>query len=507
MKSAPIVLLNVVVAIASSASTPKSKLENYNDIIVFREPDYAEEEANDSLWAARANEDEKRSYLPKRFIRSESDRRRHAAIRSALKPADQTIAAATMPMLQPAIMPLAPPNPYVAGLPTALVIPSPVADAAHTTALNDKIDEGVERMNDNMESKLADVSENVASRLQSVDESVASRLANASENVESKINAESERMTGRLNEGLDHVNRNVEERINEGVQQLDHKLEQQLNRQMAEIEQRLGNATDSLRRDTNDTATRGLRDIETLNERNDRIYRMLNDTSSVYYDNMRDLVNVSHAKWANTSVGVLGKLREHIDSRLDELQRGQECTVDSLFARLGSSVNESAIMERLNCSRTVTEAEKKARDVDLLSNLDLRLVVADEADPSKSKIVSLTPLVLARRLRGISSALNGGKGLVSVCYHNEPSAFTADHPLAPTDSEAVRKMFNGAMDAAHDPDKGLDLNVPNYVNALILELKNTNRDHVSLCVERSLPDEEYENPAKCLNMIVKRKEP
>lgn len=306
--------------------------------------------------------------------------------------------------------------------------------------------------------------------------------------------------------------------IQDILQQL-HRVEDKMNRQMKDIERKLSSAADTIRKRTNEShgvTSKALKDISTqiagCSSNCSFTNQLLLNISSRYFDNINktleslrqhmiaDLRQHLHEEiGGDGNGGLLKNISRHLDAKFESMQ---ECTIDRLFS---NKVDEKALMARLNCSRTLTTKEKADRDVDLLRNLEVQIMAKNETT-KRPHLITLTPMVLARRLRSISYDLSSqGRGMVSVCYHNQPKAFTADHPLAPRDTDAVRATFNGAMDAVHAPSRGINLDVPNYINALLLELKNINRDRISLCVENNQADEKYENAAKCVNMLVKRK--
>lgn len=151
------------------------------------------------------------------------------------------------------------------------------------------------------------------------------------------------------------------------------------------------------------------------------------------------------------------------------------------------------------------QATEKRRD-DLIQNVDLRMAVVGEPGSGKKiKTVVVSPELLAKSMRNITDSLNGKKGLVSICYHNQPPQLFKDFPNAPVDTPEVHEIFAGSMDAAHSPSTGIDLDKPNYVNTLMLDLKNLDRDFISLCIEDTVTDSNLFNFAKCINLRIRRK--
>lgn len=376
--------------------------------------------------------------------------------------------------------------------------------------------------------------------------SVSSTLSNITSSLLAKINSTEQHAIGNHSDGNNNITENAinstatkapedmedwlkaqendadgeRSDIQDILQQL-HRVEEKMNRQMKDIERKLSSAADTIRKRTNEShgvTSKALKDISTqlaaCSNNCTFTNQLLVNISSRYFDNINRTLETlrknmiadlhQHLKdelASSIGGGLLSNLSHHLDAKFESMQ---ECTIDRLLNNK-SHVDEKALMARLNCSRTLTTKDKADRDVDLLSNLEVQILAKNET-AKKPHLITLTPLVLARRLRSISYDLsNQGRGMVSVCYHNQPKAFTAEHPIAPRDTDEVRAIFNGAMDAVHAPNKGINLDVPNYINALLLELKNINRDRISLCVENNQADEKYENAAKCVNMLVKRK--
>lgn len=149
-------------------------------------------------------------------------------------------------------------------------------------------------------------------------------------------------------------------------------------------------------------------------------------------------------------------------------------------------------------------ATKTSKDEDIKRNVDVRVEIANDERPGFGKLVTLTPMLAARKLRHIWNA-QMGKGMVSVCYHNQPNPMTEQHPLADNDDPDTRKIFNGTMDAAHNPRSGIDLDVPTYINSLLMEVRNLGRDYVSLCLQDPAHDAEFYRSALCMNLAIYRK--
>lgn len=170
------------------------------------------------------------------------------------------------------------------------------------------------------------------------------------------------------------------------------------------------------------------------------------------------------------------------------------------------SNNNSSSVNKDDQQLQQQQATEKRRD-DLIQNVDLRMAVVGEPGSGKKiKTVVVSPELLARSMRNITDSLNGKKGLVSICYHNQPPQLFKDFPNAPFDTSEVHEMFAGSMDAAHSPSTGIDLDKPNYVNTLMLDLKSLDRDFISLCIEDTVIDSNLFNPAKCINLRIRRKQ-
>lgn len=141
----------------------------------------------------------------------------------------------------------------------------------------------------------------------------------------------------------------------------------------------------------------------------------------------------------------------------------------------------------------------------LVNNVDLRIAVpGDPGSNKKIKVVTLTPELLARRMRSVVDQFPDGMGLVSICYHNQPPRMFGDYPNSPNDTQEVREMFSGTRDAAHNPSKGVDLDRPDYINALMLDMKHLDRDYIALCIEDPSPSADQLYPSKCLNLRIRR---
>lgn len=141
----------------------------------------------------------------------------------------------------------------------------------------------------------------------------------------------------------------------------------------------------------------------------------------------------------------------------------------------------------------------------LVNNVDLRIAVpGDPGSNKKIKVVTLTPELLARRMRSVVDQFPDGMGLVSICYHNQPPRMFGDYPNSPNDTQEVREMFSGTRDAAHNPSKGVDLDRPDYINALMLDMKHLDRDYIALCIEDPSPSSDQLYPSKCLNLRIRR---
>lgn len=155
---------------------------------------------------------------------------------------------------------------------------------------------------------------------------------------------------------------------------------------------------------------------------------------------------------------------------------------------------------------------KYINDRDLLKNSLVSTKVRDKGSSiRKGVIVNVDALKLAERLRFIMDKTPTIKRMVSVCYHNDPDPFYDKHPLAPNDGPEIQSIFNGTMDALHqpnaeEPNSPFNLDKPNYVNALLLEIKSLNKQFVSICLEHDTPDIDYTYPTECINVAVKRKE-
>lgn len=190
------------------------------------------------------------------------------------------------------------------------------------------------------------------------------------------------------------------------------------------------------------------------------------------------------------------------------LTRHHEAMLDE-FKCLVNHMNESeslhkTMLEMLKNQTEDSHEKKVLRDENIKRNIQLRVEVADDENPAIGKLLPLTPIVTARKLRQIWNS-QMGKGMVSVCYHNQPKPFSEDHPLVEPDDPLVRSVFNGTMDSAHNLQSGLNLDTPYYINALMMELQSLNREYVSLCLEDPAHNVEFYHSASCINLVVGKK--
>lgn len=223
------------------------------------------------------------------------------------------------------------------------------------------------------------------------------------------------------------------------------------------------------------------------NEKLDRISQQLNDLSKV----ASALAESSKGFCRAGSDKSLSLTKHH-----EELKWAHTKLLDDIRA----SMNES-----LGQLKETSDHDKKVRkDEDIKRNIDVRIEAADDENPAIGKLLPLTPIVAARKLRQIWNA-QMGKGMVSVCYHNQPKPMSADHPLVDNDDPMIQSIFNGTMDSAHNLQSGLNLDVPSYINSLLMEVRSLDREFVSLCLEDPQHDVEFYHKSSCMNLVVTRK--
>lgn len=186
----------------------------------------------------------------------------------------------------------------------------------------------------------------------------------------------------------------------------------------------------------------------------------------------------------------------HHERMHDEIKSQHDLLLNEIRESLRSAMNDLKVKNR-------HEAQVD-RDEDIKQNLDVRIEAADEENPNIGKLLPLTPIVAARKLRQLWNA-NMGKGMVAICYHNQPRPISDGHPLADNDDPSIRSIFNGTMDSAHDPQNGPNLNVPNYINSLLMEVRSLDRPFVSLCLENPEHDVEFYHASSCMNLMITKK--
>lgn len=175
--------------------------------------------------------------------------------------------------------------------------------------------------------------------------------------------------------------------------------------------------------------------------------------------------------------------------------------LDTVCANHTSPVNQLSAEKQQQLD---LEARKNRTQL-LLEKVELRMAVPGEQGSNKKvKVVTVTPELLAKQMRSISDQFPQQQGLVSICYHNQPPRMFDDYPNSPNDTEEVRNLFSGTRDAAHNPEKGVNLDRPDYINALILDLKHLDRDFIALCLEDPSPSSSQVYLGKCLNFRVRR---
>lgn len=220
----------------------------------------------------------------------------------------------------------------------------------------------------------------------------------------------------------------------------------------------------------------------------------------------------------------LNKRLDNIENILKDLKSGHEelrnisenvCSGNNLKNMLdlktlrakniaGDDAEQQEDLKKLN------EYIKYINDRDLLKNSVVSTKIKDPAAPyRKGNVITVNPMTLAQRLRSIVDKTPSMKRMVSVCYHNDPDPFYEKHPLAPNDGPEIQAVFNGSMDALHrpngeEPNSPFNLDKPNYVNALLLEIKSLNKKFVSICLENEIPDNDYTYPTQCINLAINR---
>lgn len=220
----------------------------------------------------------------------------------------------------------------------------------------------------------------------------------------------------------------------------------------------------------------------------------------------------------------LNKRLDNIENILKDLKSGHEelrnisenvCSSGNLknlldLKMLGAKNIAGDDAEQQEDLKKLNEHVKYINDRDLLKNSVVSTKIKDPAAPyRKGNVITVNPMTLAQRLRSIVDKTPSMKRMVSVCYHNDPDPFYEKHPLAPNDGPEIQAVFNGTMDALHrpneeEPNSPFNLDKPNYVNALLLEIKSLNKKFVSICLENETPDNDYTYPTQCINLAINR---
>jgi seryl-tRNA synthetase len=220
---------------------------------------------------------------------------------------------------------------------------------------------------------------------------------------------------------------------------------------------------------------------------------------SIKLNDINSKLNESHQRIHDSLIaGNSTLLNAHHKSMLEEFALVKE-HLKNITTKLTN------VGENCNCTRKSLCSEKNdkvQKDKDINENVAVRIEVPDEENPSKARLLKLTPIVAARKLRHLWNTMNG-KGMVAVCYHNQPTSFAAEHPLSENDKPEIQQIFNGTMDFMNNVN-GLNLNVPNYINALLMEVRNMKRNFISLCLENPDKNVEYFHEATCMNLMVTR---
>ena len=221
--------------------------------------------------------------------------------------------------------------------------------------------------------------------------------------------------------------------------------------------------------------------MSSFNELNSNFTRLLKESHDKLHAGIR---NDNH-NLTQTMVNEFKLMRQHMEN------------ITAKLLTLGSCCEQkSHHLEQQH------QNNKVLRDRDINENITVRVEVPDEENPAIGRLLKLNPMIAARKLRHLWNTMNG-KGMVAICYHNQPTSFSSEHPLAENDTLEVRKVFNGTMDSMNNVN-GLNLDLPNYINSVLMEVRNLRRNFVSLCIETPDKNVEYFHDAACMNLMVSR---
>lgn len=313
--------------------------------------------------------------------------------------------------------------------------------------------------------------------------------------MDEKLNATKTDLTNALDSKLSDARKEaskdfdakLEDVRSKSAQDIDHKLVEGSNKiadRVAKSESSVQNKLNELQNESKQHLSEASKQSS---ERLDRISQQLSELSNL----TRNLVESSKNLCRTGD-------NEHLT--LSEHHARFESERDRLLEAIRASVNES-----VGKLKSDNEHEQKVRkDEDIKRNIDVRIEAADDENPAIGKLLPLTPIVTARKLRQIWNA-QMGKGMVSVCYHNQPRPMAADHPLVENDDPMIQSIFNGTMDSAHNLQAGLNLDTPAYINSLLMEVRSLDRQFVSLCLEDPQHDVEFYHKSSCMNLVVTRK--
>lgn len=127
----------------------------------------------------------------------------------------------------------------------------------------------------------------------------------------------------------------------------------------------------------------------------------------------------------------------------------------------------------------------------------LRIMIQNPQLPvHHGMMVDLTPHILARQMhRAMISRGGSVRRKVSVCYRFEPKFVPTDYKHLRGDPEYERLMYLFQRDNV-DIGRGRR---QSYMDALMQELLELNRRHVSLCLEDEHVNHEFAHNSKCIN--------
>lgn len=387
--------------------------------------------------------------------------------------------------------------------PMAAAVPVFIPMQAQPTGPN--LNETSSMMDSKLDSTKAELGKKLDESLGSAKDKMTGEL---SKKLDDSLGGVKDQLTGDLGKKLDDSLGNVkgqlsgdmDKKLEHATNQATGVLQKQLDEKQGKLIEKMQDSDARLEQQLTDTSEKSWAQMRESNEKLDAIRARL--------DAMNNTLSSSAATGGWCRAGSDGNLtltdhHRQLHSELATHHAELMRAIDELRASIGHESTNLA--ESIKDTRKKSEHEQQVqKDKDILENIDVRIEVPDEENPSIGRLLPLTPIVTARKLRQIWNA-QMGKGMVSVCYHNQPQPLSELHPLVPDDDPVIRSIFNGTMDSAHNLQAGLDLNVPSYINSLLMEVRALDRRFISLCLEDPDHDVEFYHKSSCMNLVVSRK--